>query len=38
MVARTRDWEQGLVTVYQTYLRLLENELKGTYFFLAPNI
>ncbi|KAF4615231.1 hypothetical protein D9613_003031 [Agrocybe pediades] len=28
MVARTRDWEQGLVNVYQTYLRLLENELK----------
>ncbi|KAF8902119.1 nucleolar complex-associated protein-domain-containing protein [Gymnopilus junonius] len=29
MVARTRDWEQGLVTVYQSYLRLLENELKS---------
>ncbi|CAA7271730.1 unnamed protein product [Cyclocybe aegerita] len=27
-VARTRDWEQGLVTVYQSYLRLMENELK----------
>jgi nucleolar complex protein 3 len=31
MVARTRDWEQGLVAVYQTYLRLLENELKSMY-------
>lgn len=30
MVARTRDWEQGLVVVYQTYLRALEAELKGT--------
>jgi nucleolar complex protein 3 len=29
MVARTREWEQGLVVVYQTYLRLLEVELKG---------
>ncbi|KAG6911501.1 hypothetical protein DXG01_014575 [Tephrocybe rancida] len=29
MVARTRDWEQGLVTVYQTYLRSLEAELKA---------
>lgn len=29
MVARTRDWEQGLVVVYQAYLRLLEKELKG---------
>ncbi|KAH9484302.1 Nucleolar complex protein 3-like protein [Psilocybe cubensis] len=29
MVARTRDWEQGLVTVYQSYLRLLEGELKS---------
>lgn len=29
MVARTRDWEQGLVIVYQTYLRSLEAELKG---------
>jgi nucleolar complex protein 3 len=29
MVARTRDWEQGLVTVYQTYLRSLEAEIKG---------
>lgn len=28
MVARTRDWEQGLVTIYQTYLRLLEGEIK----------
>ncbi|KAF5380844.1 hypothetical protein D9615_003924 [Tricholomella constricta] len=29
MVARTRDWEQGLVTVYQNYLRSLEAELKA---------
>jgi nucleolar complex protein 3 len=29
MVARTRDWEQGLVVVYQSYLRLLEAGLKG---------
>lgn len=29
MVARTRDWEQGLVVVYQAYLRLLEKEMKG---------
>ncbi|KAG6820591.1 hypothetical protein H0H93_014507 [Arthromyces matolae] len=29
MVARTRDWEQGLVTVYQAYLRSLEAELKA---------
>lgn len=29
MVARTREWEQGLVSVYQSYLRSLEAELKG---------
>ncbi|KAF8520195.1 nucleolar complex-associated protein-domain-containing protein [Hysterangium stoloniferum] len=29
MVAKTREWEQGLVGVYQTYLRGLEGELKG---------
>lgn len=29
MVARTRDWEQGLVFIYQSYLRSLETELKG---------
>ena len=29
MVQRTRDWEQGLVHVYQVYLRTLETELKG---------
>jgi nucleolar complex protein 3 len=29
MVARTREWEQGLVAVYQTYLRSLEVEIKG---------
>lgn len=30
MVARTRDWEQGLLVVYQSFLRSLESELKGT--------
>ncbi|KIM87032.1 hypothetical protein PILCRDRAFT_815467 [Piloderma croceum F 1598] len=29
MVARTRDWEQGLVLIYQSYLRSLEVELKA---------
>ena len=29
MVQRTRDWEQGLVGIYQAYLRNLEAELKG---------
>lgn len=29
MVARTREWEQGLLATYQNYLRLLEVELKG---------
>ncbi|KAJ3546953.1 hypothetical protein NM688_g5457 [Phlebia brevispora] len=29
MVQRTRDWEQGLVGVYQSYLRCLETELKA---------
>ena len=29
MVQRTRDWEQGLVGVYQNYLKLLEAEVKG---------
>ncbi|KAI0736984.1 nucleolar complex-associated protein 3 [Fomitopsis betulina] len=29
MVQRTRDWEQGLVFVYQNYLRLLEAEIKA---------
>ncbi|KAG6332574.1 hypothetical protein ID866_6516 [Astraeus odoratus] len=28
MVARTREWEQGLVVVYQSYLRSLEEALK----------
>jgi len=28
-VGRTREWEQGLVVVYHTYLRSLESELKG---------
>ncbi|QRW00048.1 nucleolar complex-associated protein [Ceratobasidium sp. AG-Ba] len=29
MVQRTRDWEQGLVGVYQNYLKLLEAEVKA---------
>ncbi len=29
MVARTREWEQGLVGVYQNYLKCLDGELKG---------
>lgn len=29
MVARTREWEQGLVLAYQSYLRILEEALKG---------
>ncbi|KXN82083.1 hypothetical protein AN958_03241 [Leucoagaricus sp. SymC.cos] len=28
MVARTREWEQGLVAVYQSYLRSLSTEIK----------
>ena len=36
MVARTREWEQGLVLVYQSYLRALEAELKGRYYFAPP--
>ena len=32
MVQRTRDWEQGLVSVYQNYLRVLEAETKGTWY------
>ena len=32
MVQRTRDWEQGLVSVYQNYLRMLEGEIKGTWY------
>jgi nucleolar complex protein 3 len=28
-VSRTREWEQGLVGVYQNYLRGCEEELKG---------
>lgn len=31
MVGRSRDWEQGLVGVYQQYLRVLESELKSQY-------
>ena len=29
LVQRTRDFEQGLVNVYQAYLRILDIELKG---------
>lgn len=28
-VSRIREWEQGLVGVYQAYLRILETEWKG---------
>ena len=35
MVARTRDWEQGLVLIYQSYLRSLEVELKGKIVYLS---
>ncbi|KAF9005619.1 nucleolar complex-associated protein-domain-containing protein [Cyathus striatus] len=28
VVARTREWEQGLVSAYQTFLQVLESELK----------
>jgi nucleolar complex protein 3 len=38
MVARTRDWEQGLVHAYQTYMRLLEGELKGLIFNLERRL
>jgi nucleolar complex protein 3 len=34
MVARTREWEHGLVAIYQTYLKSLEAELKGFLFLL----
>lgn len=34
MVQRTRDWEQGMVGVYQSYLRTLEAEVKGMAAFL----
>lgn len=30
MVARTRDWEQGLVLAYHAFLQGLETEVKGT--------
>ena len=29
MVAHSREWEQGLVSVYQNYLTCLDKELKG---------
>ena len=38
MVARTREWEQGLVLVYQSYLRALEAEIKGRHYFAPPRV
>ena len=38
MVSRTREWEQGLVLVYQSYLRALEAEIKGRYYFTPPRV
>ncbi|KAH0830537.1 nucleolar complex-associated protein-domain-containing protein [Lanmaoa asiatica] len=38
MVARTREWEQGLVLVYQSYLRALEDEIKGRHHFAPPRV
>ena len=35
MVARTREWEQGLVSLYQSYLKCLDTELKGRQLLLA---
>lgn len=32
LVQRTRDYEQGLVAVYQSYLQILEQDIKGTLF------
>jgi len=29
MVTRSREWEQGLVSAYQNYLKCLDSELKG---------
>lgn len=29
MVGQTRDWEQGLVGIYQSYLQLLDGEIRG---------
>ncbi len=31
LVARTREWEQGLVSVYQNFLKTLEAEIKGVF-------
>jgi nucleolar complex protein 3 len=36
MVARSREWEQGLVSVYQNYLRCLDGELKGRQLIASP--
>ena len=35
IVQRARDFEQGLVSVYQSYLRTLEVELKGNMIFVC---
>ena len=35
IVQRARDFEQGLVSVYQSYLRTLEAELKGNMIFVC---
>ena len=31
MVTRAREWEQGLVSAYQNYLKCLDSELKGSW-------
>jgi nucleolar complex protein 3 len=31
MVGQTRDWEQGLVAVYQSYLQVLDGEIRSQY-------
>lgn len=39
MVARQREWEDGLVGVYKRFLEMCETEVSGERFadFLAPN-
>jgi nucleolar complex protein 3 len=32
MVQRVRDYEQGLVAVYQSYLQILEQDIRGRRF------
>jgi nucleolar complex protein 3 len=36
MVSRSREWEQGLVSVYQNYLKCLHDELKGRQLITCP--